>query len=125
MVLEQTVQQDRIRYVYHYDELTWMPGVLERPFNEMKIPYSMRIGFLQWLVQNTSGTIYIWPGMISPFPNQSNWGRLVAPDEETVFIIFSRDSDQTRFSLEFAGSPDALSATIHKNGLAAYHNRKA
>lgn len=123
MVLEQTIQQ-RLRYIFHYDELTWMPGVSDRPFNEMKIPYAMRKTFLGWLDTHTSGNVYIWPGVMSPDPHQQNWGHLVSPDGETAFIIFDKEDDQTRFSLEFVGSPDALSANTHKNGLAAYYNRK-
>lgn len=124
MVLAQAVQQNRFRYVYHYDELTWMPEILARPFNELKVPYPIRGSFMDWVKANTTGMIYIWPGMISPFPNQSNWGRLISPDEENFFIIFENDSDQTRFSLEFVGSPDAISAVTHKDGTAAYHSRK-
>lgn len=123
-MLAQAVQQNRIRYVYHFDELTWMPDVLARPFNELKISYSMRPVLLKWFDAHTTGQIYIWPGMVSPQPNQSNWGKMITPDEESTFIIFAEESDQTRFSLEFVGSPDAINAVTHKDGLSAYYNRK-
>ena len=124
MVLEQAVQPRRIQYVFHYDELTWMPDVISRPFNELKIPYLFRSNFVRWLDQFTEGTVYIWPGVISPDPNQLNWGRLVSPNNELVYVIFENDSDQTRFSLEFIGSGDQFNAITHRDGIEAYYKRK-
>lgn len=114
----------RIRYVYHYDELSWMPDVLDRPFNLINIPYDKRRLFLNWLDKYTAGQVYIWSGSLTPALHQYNWGHIAAPDEETTFIIFDNEHDQTRFALEFVGNPVGMSATIFKNGTEAYHYRK-
>ena len=122
-MLAQTIQS-RIKYVYHYDELTWIPGVLSRPFNRMNIPYQKRELFLDWLDKYSTGMVYIWPGLVSPSPGASGWGYMVAPDEKATFLIFESDSDQTRFALEFVGNPVGMSAVTYRDGFEAYHNIK-
>lgn len=116
--------KDRLQYILHYDELSWMPKVLERPFNRMKIPYVKRPLFLNWLDQYTSDQVYLWSGAITPGLGQSSWGHVAAPDEEHTFIVFESDSDQVRFALEFVGNPVGMSAHTFKDGLTAYQNRK-
>ena len=50
---------------------------------------------------------------------------MIAPDEETAFLVFEDDQDETRFTLEFVGNPAGLNARVHRNGLAAYHTRRS
>lgn len=52
---------NKIRYVSHYDELTWRPHLLERPFNEIKVPYMGRPSFVTWINTNVETHVYIWP----------------------------------------------------------------
>lgn len=121
MVLEQAIQQ--IRYIYHFDELTWIPGIISRPFYELRIDYSAREQFVRWLLDNCQGRIYVWAGCVTPPNGSHSWGDKIAPDEKTSFFIFDNDEDQTRFSLEFVGSADSMSAKIHKNGISARQHR--
>lgn len=79
---------------------------------------------MEWLDKYTSGTVYVWPGLVSPDPMQANWGNLVSPHEQNTFIIFEEDSDQTRFALEFVGNPVGMSAHVYKNGMDAYYSQK-
>jgi hypothetical protein len=115
---------NKIRYISHFDELTWRPHLLERPFNEIKVPYMGRPSFVTWINTNVESYVYIWSGVITPEPNESNWGRLIAPDKETTFLIFNNEGDQTRYTLEFVGSDNTIHVKIHKNGLDAYHSRR-
>ena len=115
------VLDTRFKYIFHYDELTWMPGVLERPFNQMTIPFDKRSLFINWLKNYTTEQVYIWPGMVSPKSGQSNWGKMIAPTD-MVFIIFESNSDQTRFALEFVGNPVGMSAHTFKNGVDAFYS---
>ena len=101
-----------------------MPDVLQRPFNQINIPYSKREMFLEWLAEYTIGKVYIWPGLVTPSPGSTGWGHFIAPNEELTFVIFENNSDQTRFALEFVGNPVGMSAYTYKNGLDAYHSRK-
>lgn len=113
-----------LTYVYHYDELSWMPDVLDRPFNLMNIPYEKRRLFIDWLSKYTVGKVYIWPGVVTPRLGQANWGHVNSPDGESTFIIFDNDNDQVRFALEFVGNPVGMSAAVFKNGTEAYHSRR-
>lgn len=115
---------NKIRYISHYDELTWRPHLLERPFNEIKIPYMGRESFVNWIYQNVHTCVYIWSGVITPDPAEPNWGRLIAPSKETSFLIFTSDSDQTRYLIEFGGSDNTIHVKTHKNGLDAYYSRR-
>lgn len=121
MVLAQAVQQ--IRYIYHFDELTWIPGIIDRPFYELNVPYSLRGAFTTWLIKNCQGRIYIWAGCVTPPNGSHSWGDKIAPDEKTAFLIFENDEDQTRFSLEFVGSAESIPAKFHKNGISARQHR--
>jgi hypothetical protein len=123
MVLEQAIQP--IRYVSHFDEFTWIPGIIDRKFFELRIEYNDRAKFLQWLVHNCCGSIYVWNGVVTPSLGDSNWGHKIAPDEETAFLVFEDAQDETRFTLEFVGNPVGLNARIHHNGFSAYHSRKS
>lgn len=118
------VLTDKIHYVYHYDELTWMPDIISRPFNEVNLPYYSRSMFVNWINSYVESKIYIWPGNITPNHHQSNWGHLISPSEHVSFLIFDSDSDQTRYSLEFIGSDNKIHIKTHKNGIDAYHSRK-
>lgn len=115
---------NKIRYISHFDELTWRPHLLERPFNEIKVPYMGRPNFVAWISTNIETYVYIWSGVITPEPNENNWGRLIAPDKETTFLIFNNEGDQTRYTLEFVGSDNTIHIKTHKNGLDAYHSRR-
>ena len=109
----------KIRYVFHYDELSWHPQILERPFNEITIPYMGRSSFVNWINTNIETLVYIWPGVLTPDQHQQNW-----PNQYTAFLIFTNDSDQTRYSLEFAGSDNSIHVKTYKNGLDAYYSRR-
>jgi hypothetical protein len=115
---------NKIQYVFHYDELTWMPHLINRPFNEIKIPYMGRERFINWINENVEYHVIIWPGVITPNPMQQNWGHIISPNEHTSFLIFTNDKDQTRFSLEFVGSDNSILIKTYKNGIDAYHSRK-
>ena len=121
MVLEQAIQQ--IRYIYHFDELTWIPGIISRPFYELRIDYSAREQFIRWLLDNCQGRIYVWAGCVTPTNGSHSRGDKIAPDEKTSFFIFDNDEGQTRFSLEVVGSADSMSAKFHKNGISARQHR--
>ena len=114
-----------LQYVMHFDELTWMPGVLDRPFNRVKgLDFYSRPVILRWLADNCRGKVVVWGGCVSPQLGQNNWGFLVSPDEETSWLIFMEDEDQTRFALEFVGNNSAINAKIYRDGLAAFHARQ-
>ncbi len=115
---------NKIRYVSHYDELTWRPHLLERPFNEIKVPYMGRPSFVTWINTNVETHVYIWPGIVSPDSHEPNWGRLITPDKETTFLIFTNEGDQTRYTLEFVGSDNTIHIKTHKNGLDAFYSRR-
>lgn len=83
-----------------------------------------RYSFVRWINENVKDYAYIWSGVITPEPNEGNWGRLIAPDKETTFLIFSDDSDQTRYLLEFGGSDNSIHVKTHMSGLDAYRSRR-
>lgn len=113
-----------LKYIYHFDELSWMPEVMNRPFNMMNVALEKRHLFVDWLNKHATGQVYIWSGSVTPAPNQASWGHVLAPDGKLCFIIFENDNDQIRFALEFVGNPVGMSATTFKNGMDAYHYRK-
>jgi hypothetical protein len=113
----------KIRYIFHYDELTWLPKIIERPFNEIKIPYMGREHFVNWINDNIESHVYVWSGVLTPTSNSINWGHLVSPSEETSFLIFTNDGDQTRYALEFVGG-STIHVKTYKNGVDAYYSRK-
>lgn len=115
----------QISYIYHYDQLTWIPGIMQHAFYEIQVEYASRPAFLDWLTTNCMDKIYVWSGCISPTPGQmSNWGHMIAPDEVTAFLIFQEAQDESRFCLEFLGAPTGIKVTLHKNGNHAYHSRR-
>jgi hypothetical protein len=79
--------------------------------------------FMDWLSNNTIGDVYVWSGVISPNPGSTGWGSKICPHEENTFIVFTNESDQTRFSLEFVGNPDGICKEVFKNGMSAYYFR--
>ncbi len=115
---------NKINYIFHFDELSWNAELLNRPFNEIKIPYMKRPIFIDWINNNIQTKVYIWPGVLTPKKYEMDWGHLISPDEETTFLIFTNDGDQTRYSLEFVGSDNNIHIKTYKNGLDAYYSRK-
>jgi len=110
----------KINYIFHFDELTWTTNILEKSFVEIKIPYGYRPFYSRWLEEHVTTKVYIWPGVLTPNPAQSNWGNLISPTENTTFLIFDDEGDQTRFALEFMENI----IKIYKTGLDAYYSRK-
>lgn len=113
-----------LTYIYHYDQLTWMPGLMQRAFYEIKLSYNERPAFLDWVNNNCLGQIYVWAGVITPQLGQQNWGNTITPDEITAFLIFEEAQDESRFCLEFVGTPTGPRVTMHKDGNRAYHSRR-
>lgn len=113
-----------LKYVYHFDELTWMPDIITRPFNEVFITPYDRPNFVKWLQDNASGYVYIWPGVITPDRNSTlvHWSKHISPNSDRAYVIFDNDSDQARFNLEFVGPDSRIKAFIHNDGFTAFYN---
>jgi hypothetical protein len=114
-----------LRYITHFDELTWIEGAMDLRYHECHITFDQRRDMLTWLHNNLNGQILIWPGLLQPPKHMSSgWGDFVAPDEVTCFLAFFDPMDDTRFTLEFVGRSVSIHRHTHKNANVAYHSRK-
>lgn len=114
-----------LKYVTHFDELTWIDGAMDLRYHECQITFDQRRDMLRWFKDNLNGQILIWPGLLQPPKDlSSGWGDFVAPDEITCFFAFFDHEDETRYMLEFVGRSVSIHRQSHKNANAAYHSRR-
>lgn len=112
-----------ISYISDFDQLSWLIDLEAHKFFECKLGWGKRHEFKDWLEANIEGDLYIWNGNLDPVPNmETGWGKLIAPDGGTFFLIFLNTDDATKFALQYTSSE--LLHSIHRSGVAAYHNRR-
>lgn len=113
--------QFNLRYVYHFDELTWMLGALDLRYYECDIEISKRMDVMDWMRKNLSSEVIVWAGMVTPLFGANGWGDMVSPNGRTCLFAFRNPEDETRFSLEFRSGDSGFVKAVHKDGNAAWH----
>lgn len=116
----------QVTYVSDFDQLPWLIDPEQYRVYECNLHWAKRSRMRGWLHEHCQGQVLIWNGLLSPDPHQiGEWGPLVSPDGTVCFFIFLDSSDESRFVLEHVGGVDSICVKVHKDIIAAYHNRRA
>jgi len=115
-----------LKYVTHFDELTWIEGAMPLRYHECRITFDQRSEMLSWFRENMQGKVLVWPGLLTPPKIMGSvvYEYFVAPDEVTCYFAFFDPMDETRYSLEFVGRSGSVHRCTHKDACTAYHDRR-
>lgn len=89
-------------YLSSWDEVTWCVDFNSCYINRCDIITRDRAEVRNWIETCCQSTVYCWNGTSRPTIGQTEWAKIMTPDDERCYLIFSSINENEMFLLKYA-----------------------